>query len=168
MVECGIDEDTGVVPSAGLDTDGLMNESMLREILVRDGNGCRSSGPRNVDGRQPERTVFAKESDERAISAPDNVLHRGRGDLRERLLLLDVVQDDGGSRAKDKARGSAVEYLVGLNGGLNALHDGVRQVADLDELYEVFIQSGCAQGGTLVDSPASTCSARRTCSSQRR
>ena len=59
VVESGIDEDTGVVPSARLDTDGLMNESMLREVLVRDGDGCRSSGPRNVDGRQPERTVFA-------------------------------------------------------------------------------------------------------------
>lgn len=36
MVERGVNEYTRVVPSTGFDTDCLMNQSMLREVLVGD------------------------------------------------------------------------------------------------------------------------------------
>lgn len=39
VVERGVDKDTGVVPSTRLDADSLMDERVLREALVRDGDG---------------------------------------------------------------------------------------------------------------------------------
>ena len=81
-----------------------------------------------------EHTVLAEKRDERAIRTPDNVLHRGRGDLRERLLLLDIVEHDRRGRREDQARCTAVEDLVRLDGRFDALDDRVGQVADLDEL----------------------------------
>lgn len=39
VVERRVDEHAGVIPSTGLDTDGLMNECVLREVLVRDRDG---------------------------------------------------------------------------------------------------------------------------------
>lgn len=34
MIQSGIYEDTGVIPSARLDTNGLMNETVLGESLI--------------------------------------------------------------------------------------------------------------------------------------
>jgi hypothetical protein len=39
VIESGVNENTGIIPGAGLDADGLMNETMLREVLVGDGDG---------------------------------------------------------------------------------------------------------------------------------
>jgi hypothetical protein len=39
VIESGVNENTGIIPSAGLDAYGLMNETMLGEVLVGDGDG---------------------------------------------------------------------------------------------------------------------------------
>ena len=78
--------------------------------------------------------MLAEKCDERAIRAPDNVLHRRGSDLGKSLLLLNVVQDDGRRRAEDQARSAAVEDLVRSNGRLDGLDDRVREVAHLDQL----------------------------------
>ena len=46
VVQGRVDEDTRVVPCARLDADGLMNQAVLREVLVRNGDRYR---PRSVD-----------------------------------------------------------------------------------------------------------------------
>ncbi len=115
------------------------------------------------------RTVLAEEGDKGAVGTPDHVLNRRCRNFRERLLLLDVVQDDGGRRAEDEASSTAVEDLVGLHGRLDALDDRVRQVADLDELCrrnELRSQHG--RGAKLINPPVLSYSTPQTCSSQRR
>ena len=108
---------------------------MLREVLVRDRNGFREGQfLHHPDIVGEKLTVLAKKRDERAIRAPDNILHRRGSDLGKSLLLLDVVQNDGRRRAEDQACGAAIEDLVRLDWGLDALDDRVRQVAHLDEL----------------------------------
>ena len=41
VIEGGVDEDAGIVPSTRLDANRLVDEGMLREVLVRDRNGFR-------------------------------------------------------------------------------------------------------------------------------
>lgn len=38
MVESRVDENSRIVPSARLDTDSLVDQRVLREVLVGDGN----------------------------------------------------------------------------------------------------------------------------------
>lgn len=88
----------------------------------------RSSGNRGT------RTVLAEKSNERAVRAPDDVLHRRCCDLCQRLLLLNVVQHNRRCRAENQAGRSTIEDLVGLNWGLDTLDDRIRQVPDFNEL----------------------------------
>ena len=46
VVQCRIDEYSGVIPCTRFDTYGLMNEGVLTEVLVRNGDRYR---PRSVD-----------------------------------------------------------------------------------------------------------------------
>ena len=109
---------------------------MLREVLVGDRNGLRGGQSLRLQiTALGQLTVLAEKCDERTIRAPDNILHRRGGDLGQSLLLLDVVQNDGRRRAEDQARGAAIEDLVRLDWGLDALDDRVRQVANLDKLF---------------------------------
>ena len=39
VIEGGVDEDAGIVPSTRLDANRLVDEGMLREVLVRDRDG---------------------------------------------------------------------------------------------------------------------------------
>lgn len=39
VVQGGVDEHAGVVPCAGLDANGFVDECVLGEVLVRDGDG---------------------------------------------------------------------------------------------------------------------------------
>lgn len=80
VVESRIDEHARVIPSSRLDTDGLMNHTVLAEVLVCDGDG-----------------MFAHQSDHATVSTPDDILHGWAVDFRDSLLLLDIVEDDGGS-----------------------------------------------------------------------
>ena len=43
VIEGGVNEDTGIIPSTRLDANRLVDEGMLREVLVRDRNGPRGS-----------------------------------------------------------------------------------------------------------------------------
>jgi hypothetical protein len=47
------------------------------------------------------------------------------GLFRDALLLLDIVQHDGGRRAEDDTSRPAIEDLVRLRGGLDGLQDRV-------------------------------------------
>jgi hypothetical protein len=47
---------------------------------------------------------------------------------------LDVVQNNSSRRAKNKAGSSAVEDLVGLGRRLDRFDDGIRQIANFNEL----------------------------------
>jgi hypothetical protein len=40
MVQSGVNENSGIIPCTGLDTDGLVDERMLREVTVRDSDSC--------------------------------------------------------------------------------------------------------------------------------
>ena len=81
-----------------------------------------------------EHTVLAEQGNERAVCTPNDVLDGRRSDLREGLLLLDVVENDRRCGAENQAGSTAVEDLVRLDGRFDALDDRVGQVADLDEL----------------------------------
>ena len=136
MIQGGGDEDAGICPSTRLDATRLVVEGMLREVLVRDRNGFRQGQfLHHPDLVEEKLTMLAEKRNERAVRAPDNILHGRGSDLGESLLLLDVVQDDGRRRAEDQARGAAIEDLVRLDWGLDALDDRVRQVANLDKLF---------------------------------
>lgn len=67
--------------------------------------------------------MFTEQSDQRSVSAPHDVFDRGGRNLRNALLLLNVVQDNRGGGAENEARGSSVEDLVGLDGCLDRLHN---------------------------------------------
>ena len=69
--------------------------------------------------------MFAHESHQSTVTAPGNVFDRWAADLADSLLLLDIIENDGGSRAEDQARGSTVEDFVSLYGGLDRFHDRV-------------------------------------------
>ena len=79
-------------------------------------------------------TMLAQEGDKGAICTPYDILDRRRGDLRQRLLLLNVVQDHRGRRAEDQTGGTTVEDLVCLHRWLDALDHRVRQVAHFNKL----------------------------------
>ena len=78
--------------------------------------------------------MLAEKRNEGTVGAPNDVLDGRGGDFREGLLLLDVVQDYGGRRTEDKARSTAVEYLVRLYRRFDALENRVGQVANFDQL----------------------------------
>ena len=148
VIEGGVDEDAGIVPSTRLDANRLVDEGMLREVLVRDRNGFRQGQfLHHPDIVEEKITVLAEKRNERAVRAPDDVLHRRGSDLGKSLLLLDVIQNDGRRRAEDQACSAAIEDLVRLDGGLDALDDRVRQVAHLDELFTPGHAIGIAHDG---------------------
>ena len=76
--------------------------------------------------------MLAQESDKRTIRTPDEILHGGRRDLGDRLLLLDIVQNDRRRGAKDETGSSAVENIVCLYGRLDGLDHRVGEIAHLD------------------------------------
>ena len=122
MVESRVDEHAGVVPRARLDANGLVDKSVLSEVLVRDRDGYRGDKLRVHRLCCMQLTVLAEQRNKRSVCAPNDVLHRRRGDLRERLLLLDIVEHDRRGRREDEARCTAIEDLVRLHGRLDALH----------------------------------------------
>jgi len=67
---------------------------------------------------------------------PNHVFHRWTVDLRDRFLLLDVVQNHSSRRAKDQAGGSTVEDFVSLGRRLDHFDDGIRQIANFNELKD--------------------------------
>lgn len=40
MVERRVDEYSRIIPGSRLDTNGFVNEAVLREVLVRNGDSC--------------------------------------------------------------------------------------------------------------------------------
>lgn len=79
-------------------------------------------------------TVFAQQCHHRPISAPGDVFHGRAGNLTDRLLLLDIVKNNGRGGTKNEAGSASVEDLIGLNWGLDAFYGRVGEVADFDEL----------------------------------
>ena len=122
MVESRVDEHAGVVPRARLDANGLVDKSVLSEVLVRDRDGYRGDKLRVIYANFTGLTVLAEQCNERPIRTPDNILHWRRCDFCKRFLLLDIVEHDRRGRRKDQARCTAVEDLVRLHGRLDALH----------------------------------------------
>ena len=78
--------------------------------------------------------MLAQQRHQGAVGAPNDILDGRSGDLRNGLLLLDVVENDRRCGAENQAGSTAVEDLVRLDGWFDALDDRVGQVADLDEL----------------------------------
>ena len=68
------------------------------------------------------------------IRAPNGILDRRAVDLRNSLLLLEVVENDTGGGAENEVGSSAKEDLVRLHGCLDALDHRVGKVANLNEL----------------------------------
>ena len=93
-------------------------ENVLLAIVIAT---YRVSSTIEGENKTHVRTVLAEERDERTVGTPDDVLDRRGGNLSQRLLLLDVVQNNRGGGAKDEACCSAVEDLVRLDRGLDAL-----------------------------------------------
>ena len=57
----------------------------------------------------------------------NRVFHRWAVDLRDRFLLLDVLQNHSSRRAKEKAAGSTVEdFVTSLGRRLDRFDDGIR------------------------------------------
>ena len=83
-----------------------------------------------------ERTMLAHQSYQRGVMAPNHVFHRRAVDLRNRFLLLDVVQNHSSGRAKNQAGGSTVEDFVSLDRRLDRLDNRIRQIANFDELQD--------------------------------
>ena len=67
---------------------------------------------------------------------PNHVFHRWTVDLRDRFLLLDVIQNHSSRRAKDQAGGSTVEDFVSLGRRLDRFDDGIRQIVNFNELKD--------------------------------
>lgn len=82
--------------------------------------------------------MLAQKSDLRPVRAPHHVLHRRAVQLRDRLLLLDIIQHDRTRRAEDQTGRSTVEDLVSLHRRLDRLDDRVREISDFDELFPRF------------------------------
>jgi len=89
-----------------------------------------------IDRPSEERTMLAHQSHQRGVMTPNHVFHRWAIDLRDRFLLLDVVQNHSGRRTKDQAGGSTVEYFVSLDRRLDRFDDGIRQIADFNDLQD--------------------------------
>ena len=118
MVEGRVHKNSRVIPCARFDTDSFVDEGVLGEVLVRDGD-----------------RVLAEQSYLCTVRAPDNILDGRRVELSKRLLLLDIEQNDRGGRGKNEARGATVEDFVRLNRRLDSLHHRTGQVANFDELF---------------------------------
>lgn len=102
VIQSRVNEDARIVPSAGFDTDRLVNKRMLREILVSDGDGFGFGWVSREKRKELSAlTVFTQQSNKRTIGAPHNILNGWCRDLRDRLLLLNVVQNDGSCRTED-------------------------------------------------------------------
>ena len=78
--------------------------------------------------------MLAEQGNQRAIGAPDDVLHWRRGDFRNCLLLLNIVQDNRRRRTQDQASSSTVKDVICLYRGLDRLDYRIRKVANFDEL----------------------------------
>lgn len=79
-------------------------------------------------------TMLAEQGDQCSIGTPYDIFDRRGSDLRDCLLLLDIIEHHRRSGAENQACGSAVKDLVGLDGGLDRLHNRVGKVAYFDEL----------------------------------
>jgi hypothetical protein len=81
-----------------------------------------------------ELTVFAEQGNAVAVHRPYCILDRGRSDLGQDLLLLDIEQNNGCRRSQQMASCSTVEDVVGLHGALDGLCQRVVKISDLDGL----------------------------------
>lgn len=119
MIERRVYKYAGIVPGATLDPDSLMDQRMLPETLVCNGD-----------------RVLAKKCDLCAIRAPYNILDWRRVELRKRLLLLDVEKYNRGGGGEDQTRSAAVEDLVRLNRRFDRLDNRTSQVAHFNKLHD--------------------------------
>jgi hypothetical protein len=78
--------------------------------------------------------MFAHQGDQSCVSTPYYIFHWRTVDLRNRLLLLYVVQDDCGRRAENEACGTTVENFICLDRWFDRLDNGIGKVADFDQL----------------------------------
>lgn len=81
--------------------------------------------------------MFAHESYECSITAPDYIFYRWATDLRDCFLLLNVVQDNRCSGTEDETGGTTVEYFVSLDRGFDSFYHRVGKVPDFDELDRI-------------------------------
>jgi hypothetical protein len=128
VVERRVNEYAGIIPRARLDTNSLVNETMLSKVPIGNGNRCVTPQSRSATyAKQNVRslTIFTHESHQRPIRTPHDILNRRAVHLGNSLLLLDVVQNDRGGRAKDEAGSTTVKDLVRLDGRLDCLDDRV-------------------------------------------
>lgn len=97
MVQRGVDQDSSVIPSRRLNSDGLVDQRTLTQALVGNSDRCVSricfSEWIKIMSLQ-ELTVFAKKSDAVAVYRPHCVLDRRRSKFRQYFLLLDIKQDN--------------------------------------------------------------------------
>lgn len=126
MVESRIDEDACIIPCARLDANRLVNKSVLREVFVGNGDGCKGYRQGYLNQQMWFLlTVLAQQRDQRPICAPDNVFDRGSTNLCNRLPLLNVIENNSCRRTENEAGGASIEDLVRDHRRFDALHDGV-------------------------------------------
>ena len=63
--------------------------------------------------------MFTHQCNQTSVCAPNYIFHGRAIDLRNNLLLLDVIQDHCGCRAEDQTSGATVENLIRLDWGFN-------------------------------------------------
>lgn len=71
--------------------------------------------------RRARLTVFAKKRDTVAVYGPNSILDRWCSDFGQYLLLLNVKENNGCRRGKQKTSGSTIKDVVGLDGTLDGL-----------------------------------------------
>ena len=82
MVESRIEEHSGIIPSTRLNSDCLMDETMLREIPIRNGDGCRYNYQYSAVEGMTKRTMFTHQSYEAAVGIPHDILYGRTVDFR--------------------------------------------------------------------------------------
>jgi len=75
VVQGGIDKHTRIVPSTRFDADGLMDQTVSREVLVGNGYGYVKDKLSFPVENYPELTVFAHQSHQGTVTTPDDIFN---------------------------------------------------------------------------------------------
>jgi len=76
--------------------------------------------------------MLAQQGHRASVRIPNGILHRWGVYLCQRLLLLDIVQNNRSRRAEQKRGGSSIEYIVRLDRRFHHFSDTVAEIPNLD------------------------------------
>ena len=69
--------------------------------------------------------MFAHQSHQSTVTTPDDIFHWWAINFGYCLLLLDIVEDDGGRRTEDETGRPTVKYFVRLYRGFDSLNNRI-------------------------------------------